>query len=86
MGNKTSLCKYPCMRFLKKLRESRGLTAYGMAKLLGMIPQTYLHYETKAKGIQLEILASIREKLELTWEELGKMIDIEVKDNNKKGK
>lgn len=65
------------MRFLKAIREDRGLTQYGMAKLLGMITNTYVHYETKAKGIQLEQLVKIKRVLGLSWSALGKMIEEE---------
>lgn len=71
------------MRFLKKIRESEGLTAYGMAKKLGLIEQTYRHYEQKAEGIKLETLADLRVKLKLTWNDLGDMIDEEVRQNKK---
>lgn len=66
------------MRFLKNLREERGLTQYGMAKLLGMLTNTYVHYETKAQGINLEQLVKIKRVLGLTWAALGKMIEEEV--------
>lgn len=66
------------MRFLKKLREDRGLTKYGMAKFLDMIPNTYTHYEEKAEGIKLEVLVDIKRRCGLTWEQLGKMLEKEV--------
>lgn len=72
------VCDRPIMKFLKKIRESKGLTKYGMAKLLGMIPNTYNHYEDKAEGIKLETLVHIRKKLDLSWPELGKMLEDEV--------
>ena len=72
------------MKFLKKLREDRDLSLYGMAKYLGMIHQTYVHYETQAQGIKLDTLVSIRDKLDLTWEQLGKLIEQEVKEIRKK--
>lgn len=71
------------MRFLRKLREDRGLTHYGMAKLLGMLTNTYSHYENKAEGIRLETLSKLRKTLRLSWSELGRMIDEEVKENQR---
>ena len=81
MVNKKNTCHGPTMRFLKMIREKRGLTQYGMAKYLDMIINTYIHYETKAQGIKLEVLANIRKKLDLTWEEMGGLIDKEVEQN-----
>lgn len=72
------------MKFLKKLREDRGLSLYAMAKYLGMIHQTYVHYETKAQGIKLDTLVSIRETLDLDWAQLGKLIEQDVKEIRKK--
>lgn len=74
------------MQFLKKLRDEKGLTQYAMAKYLGILQQTYIHYEREAKGIRLEVLGDIREKLGLTWEELGKLIDEERRSDKKKAK
>lgn len=76
-------CQSSRMEFLRKLRESRGLTRYAMAKKLGLIQQTYIHYEEKAAGIKLDTLARIRQALGLSWDELGAMIDNEVKKKKK---
>lgn len=84
MLQKFKECEVSRMRFLKKLREDKGLSLYAMAKHLGMIQQTYIHYETKAQGIKLDTLVAIREKLELTWEQLGKLIEQDVRDARKK--
>ena len=65
------------MRFLKEIREREGLTAYGMAKKLSLLPQTYIQYERKAQGIRIKTLCNIRKKLGLTWDELGKYLDRE---------
>jgi transcriptional regulator with XRE-family HTH domain len=80
MQKKELSAKFPSMLFLKKLREERGLSQYGMAKLLGMITGTYVHYEKKAQGIQLNTLVHIKKTLELSWEELGKLIEKEIKE------
>lgn len=83
MEAKKELCKSAVMRFLKKLREDRGLTQYSMAKFLGLLTNTYVHYEEKAQGIKLEVLAHVRRKLDLSWNQLGKLIDEEVEANKK---
>jgi transcriptional regulator with XRE-family HTH domain len=84
MDAQKKACNSSHMRFLKKIREDRGLTQYGMAKFLGMIQQTYIHYEEKAQGIKLEVLSALRRKLGMTWEDLGQLIDKEVGENKKK--
>jgi transcriptional regulator with XRE-family HTH domain len=85
MDTKKEPCNSAHMRFLKKLREDRDLTQYGMAKYLGMLTNTYVHYEEKAQGIKLEVLSDLRKKLDLSWNQLGKLIDEEV-EINRKGK
>jgi transcriptional regulator with XRE-family HTH domain len=84
MGAIKEACKPFSMRFLKKLREQKGLTQYAMAKHLGMIQQTYIHDENKGAGIKIETLSQIREKLGLSWDELGRLIDDEAKEQRKK--
>lgn len=69
--------KTSTMRFFKKIREKLGLTKYEMANHLGMLPPTYYYYEDKAKGCSFEVLASVRKKLKISWEELGALIDME---------
>lgn len=86
MEAKKEPCKSAVMRFLKKLREDRGLTQYSMAKFLGLLTNTYVHYEEKAQGIKLEVLSSVRRKLDLSWNQLGKLIDEEVEQNKKNSK
>lgn len=81
MVTKKNSCESPNMRFLKKLRGE--LTQYSMAKKLGMIPNTYIHYETKAQGIKLDALVHIRKVLNLSWPELGEMIEKEVEENKR---
>lgn len=77
------MCKPVPMRFLKKLREDKGLSQYEMATFLGLRPQTYFYYEKKAQGINLATLVDIRGKLEVSWQELGRLIELEVKENAK---
>ena len=67
------------MRFLKKIREKNGASSTQFAVSLGLSPQTYRLYETSGIRINLAKLAQIRAKLGLNWEQLGKMIDEDVK-------
>jgi len=69
----------PTMRFLKEKRIELGLTQYGMAKILELLIGTYAHYETKAQGINLAILNKIRVKMGWSWEDLGRLIEIELR-------
>lgn len=72
------------MKFLKKIREDKGLTHYGMAKELGMIHQSYIQYETKAQGMKFASLCKLRKDLGLSWDQLGRLLDEEF--GEKKGK
>lgn len=74
----------PAMKWLKTLREAQGLTQYGMARKLGLLVNTYIYYEAKAKGVNLEVLSHMRRKLGLSWDELGNLIDKELKMNRGK--
>jgi hypothetical protein len=71
------------MRFFEKLRAKKGLTKYEFARFLGILPQTYYYLEDKARGCSFEILCLIREKMGLSWDELGRLVDNEVKHNAK---
>lgn len=45
------------MKFkLAEIRQKRGLTQYGLAKLMGMTPQGLTHLEEKTKKLDLGIL------------------------------
>ena len=79
-------CNSAGMQFLKKLREDRGLSLYAMAKALGLIQQTYIYYETKANGVRLDVLIKVKEYFNLSWAELGEMIEKEVIFQSKKKK
>lgn len=68
------------VRFLKKLRDDRELSQYKMAQLLGILPETYAYYEGKAKGMKFKTLSELRRILNLTWNQLGEMIDEEAKE------
>jgi hypothetical protein len=73
------------MRFLGKLRKQLGVSSmYKMAELLGMINNSYIYLEKKAKGCELQTLVDIKEKCGLSWSDLGKLIEDEVKEKSKK--
>lgn len=72
------------MKFLGKLRKQLDIgSMYKMAELLGMINNSYIYLEKKAKGCDLRTLVEIKDKCELTWEELGKLIEEEVRSKSK---
>jgi DNA-binding XRE family transcriptional regulator len=66
------------MLFFKTLRNKLNLTKYEMARHLDILPQSYYYYEEKARGCSFEILSLIRKKLEISWEEIGQLIDKDV--------
>lgn len=73
------------MRFLAKLRKDLGIRSmYKMAERLGMLNNTYIYLEKKAKGCELQTLVDIKEKCGLSWDQLGDMIEMEVKTYKKK--
>ena len=68
------------MKFLGKIRKQLGISSmYKMAERLGMINNSYIYLEKKAKGCELQTLVDIKEKCDLSWDQLGKLIDEEVK-------
>jgi len=67
------------MRFLEKLRKKQKLTQYAAAKKLDMLPQSYTHLEEKSAGCKLITLVKIKNAFALSWEQLGKLIEREVK-------
>lgn len=71
------------MLFFKTLRKSLNMTKYEMARHLDMLPQTYYYYEDKARGCSFEILSLLRKKLNISWEDLGALIDQDVKRDAK---
>lgn len=57
-----------------------------MAKLLNLLTNTYVYYEETAQGIKLEVLSEIRKTLGLSWSEMGRLIDEEVRAEKKSQK
>ena len=71
------------MKFLKKLRIKKGFTSqYQMAHHLKMLENSYRYLENKAKGCELRTLVQIKEKLGMTWGELGKLIEEEARGDS----
>lgn len=59
------------MKFkLAEIREGRGLTQYGLAKLMGMTPQGLTHLEEKTKRLDLETLDRLCSVLECSVADL----------------
>lgn len=72
------------MRFLAKLRKQLGISSmYKMAERLGMLNNSYIYLEKKAKGCDLQTLVDIKNKCDLEWPELGRLIEEEVKGKSK---
>lgn len=69
------------VKFLKTIRENLGLTQYGLAKKLGVMPNQVANFEEKGRQMPLGMLCKIRELSGLSWEELGEMLDKEFKSN-----
>jgi transcriptional regulator with XRE-family HTH domain len=63
---------------VKKIRDRLGVTRYGLARLLGLPTPSIDHLEESGKAIKIEVLAKLRRAADLTWDEVGDMIDEEV--------
>lgn len=73
------------MKVLAKLRKELGISSmYKMAEKLGMLNNSYIYLEKKAKAVTFQTLVDIKEKCGLTWEKLGKMIEDEVRSGRRK--
>src|SRR5262245_59296413 len=73
------------MKFLEKLRAKLGFDSqYAMAKHLGMIEASYRYLEKTSKGCELKTLVDIKDKCGISWNELGKLIEDEVKETKKR--
>jgi len=72
------------MRFFKRLRDKLGLTKYEMARHLGILPQSYYYFEEKARGCSFEVLILVKKKLNLSWEEIGSLIEEEEANKREK--
>lgn len=71
------------VHFVKKIRESKGLTRYALAKLLGVMPQTVDWWEDRASGRGYEMLVELRQIAGLSWDQMGEMLDKEFKKKKK---
>lgn len=72
------------MKFLEKLRLKLGFDSqYAMAKHLGMIEASYRYLEKTAQGCEIKTLVDIKEKCGLSWNELGKFIEDDIKEARK---
>lgn len=73
------MCESPRVKFLTILREKKGWTRYRAARELKLGGQQgYDYLEHHSKSIRLSVLSEIRRTFEITWEELGALIDGEV--------
>ena len=73
------------VKFIAKIRERAGnITRYGLAKLLGVPPQTVDYLEEKGKNLTMSRLRQLRTIGKLSWQELGELIDREYAEKSEK--
>ncbi len=65
------------MKFLRKLREKKELSSAGVARALDINIQSYRYYESEAEGCKLAILCKLKKVFNISWAELGRLIDEE---------
>jgi len=65
--------------FLRDLRIKKGYSQNALAVLLGIGVSSYRCIEQDTKGINLKLLNNIRMKFNLSWQDLGCLIEREVK-------
>ena len=69
------------MRFLRRLQDIKRLNPNQAALLLNVPSATYHYWLNKADTIHIKYLARIRSTFGLSWEELGRLIDDEIGQN-----
>lgn len=69
------------VKFLTKIRESLGLTRYGLARRLNIPTQSVDYFEKDGQSLKLSVLVKLRKIGGLTWIQLGKMLDDEFDDS-----
>lgn len=70
----------PRMEFLEILRKNKKLSQNAMAEFLDMRTSSYVYLEKRANGIQLDTLVRIKNRLGISWADLGKLIEKEYRD------
>lgn len=72
------------MKFLRKLRDLTGKSAYQLAKDFEMNRSTIYDFEKKNDFKVIRYIANIQKSFNISWEAIGKLIDEEVHNNKKK--
>jgi transcriptional regulator with XRE-family HTH domain len=62
-------------RLLLKIRSNLNLSQLAFSKLTGISKFTIANIETYRSPIKVEDLAKVKDSLDLSWQEFGKMID-----------
>jgi len=68
------------VKLLKYLRDKPKWSGYETAKRLKIPVNTYYYYENTAHTIPLNVLVKIRRAFDLTWAELGALVEEEFSD------
>jgi len=63
------------VKLLKYLRAKPGWSGYQAAKRLKVPINTYYYYENTAHTLPLNFLVKVRRAFDLTWAELGSMLE-----------
>jgi len=63
------------LSFLRKIRDRLGLNFNQMALHLGVPPQTYHFLERRGRATNIVQLTKKKNRLKLSWQELGEMIE-----------
>ncbi len=71
------------MQFLRRLREDKKLGSNQTAKLLNVSHQSYHYYEREANGCLLQFLVKVKHLFNISWCDLGKLIEEEVNKGKK---
>ena len=76
------------MKFVKKIRESRGLNPYQMQKLLGIkSTQVYLQFENAKESLNAEKLINLWDVSEMDGNDFLELIreDVQARKSKNKG-
>lgn len=76
------------VKIVKKIQEQLGVTAYGLAKMIGVTQQAVRLYTGQTKtarpreGMNLRALCKLRKVSGMTWQQFGKELDREFLDSD----
>lgn len=67
------------MQLIATLRKKLKLSQSELAQKVGIPYQTLRYIESKGRGLDLGVLCELRDTLEVSWEEFGRLLDKEFK-------